>query len=957
MNSKEKVSVDSKTFFLLCFENLYKEIKKNSSFTKTGSVFSSLDLTRHAYISYTKLQDPIQVLLVSMSRKMAYLLINDQGKVDHDLLKELLLEAKKSRFYIAPGFEMMLPFMEHIIKILSFLDEDEELRKQVNLLQKPYLEKKARELIYRSLNLDSQEALDDGKTRVLALFLMLNLLRQSVGSCFATAPALIIQQEQLKQFLIDFDELVSTGKLKKVIAGDEFEVPISSSSGVGDLKRPVYIGKGGVKPWYSPSIVDALLKVGVIKDEGRFLEKVKATKEKIKPLIKKGGSFATVEQIFTFLIAEKLGLQPEEIEANPQESSNSTLLPLNVMKCLLEKRHEVNKMGGENELEKAKLLLTIAKESFKSASEIPFLKTWEFTLASFAECKADFCNWNMYHALGIDSKKAGGIGCIIFAVISRVVEKSNQALEEMQIKHQGLHTELKGVEGRLSRVSSESDLRWLKSKYYTLSSEFGMSEEKINNLHRNAKRITQLFPYLIDKYMKLFPLYFQEVYDAEMNDIQANLYDDRPAGFRLLYKHGRKQSYLWTLIYSSKEYLDALSKFFRQSELELLDDSNLEELQVVIQEIGKEIGRQIYTDEFLQSSLVRMSQAHQSSLYTDPLKNLDKLDKKPWAYTSGGSMEDLISVYYKSGEKPTQLRKKIKGADDLLEFIVETLRGLSEKELFNDKKEAYSFLMHSPTHAFVLRPDFLQNLLDSGDGVKFYLNEYKKKCKKVVHSQPFKAEYIEPLVGHLSKHLTLSRELHFSGIKISSWKGFRDHVLALIAGGNEQNKDSLSEELDGLLLQAFPLVPSILIKEVLFNYFSSCEKFPEKAVRLAIEKVLSTGFQHSYLSCSLFLQICQLVLIKLSNRFSFEENKLKQIHTYFMSQGLMYPKPLIFADTNWNHNYFSVTYNLFTESFELWRTEFNGQGGRPMHTWAKHFKGDEKSVWGIYIKPHEYRLH
>ncbi|MDN3506095.1 MAG: hypothetical protein P0S96_02585 [Simkaniaceae bacterium] len=56
-------------------------------------------------------------------------------------------------------------------------------------------------------------------------------LRQQIGSCFATAPAIIVHEEQPEQFLRDLKELLYTGKLTRVIAGVEYTVPISPTAG------------------------------------------------------------------------------------------------------------------------------------------------------------------------------------------------------------------------------------------------------------------------------------------------------------------------------------------------------------------------------------------------------------------------------------------------------------------------------------------------------------------------------------------------------------------------------------------------------------------------------------------------------------------------------------------------------------------------------------------------------
>ena len=55
----------------------------------------------------------------------------------------------------------------------------------------------------------------------------LTLLRQTTGSCFATAPAILIQQNDPMRFFKDVD-LLSMGQIgKRIMAGKEYSVPLS----------------------------------------------------------------------------------------------------------------------------------------------------------------------------------------------------------------------------------------------------------------------------------------------------------------------------------------------------------------------------------------------------------------------------------------------------------------------------------------------------------------------------------------------------------------------------------------------------------------------------------------------------------------------------------------------------------------------------------------------------------
>jgi hypothetical protein len=80
-----------------------------------------------------------------------------------------------------------------------------------------------------TLSLAPSHVITDRDLRVAAIAACLYPLRQNVGSCFATAPAILIQNEQLENMLSDLQDLLSTGRITRIIAGKEYSVPSSPS--------------------------------------------------------------------------------------------------------------------------------------------------------------------------------------------------------------------------------------------------------------------------------------------------------------------------------------------------------------------------------------------------------------------------------------------------------------------------------------------------------------------------------------------------------------------------------------------------------------------------------------------------------------------------------------------------------------------------------------------------------
>ena len=158
-----------------------------------------------------------------------------------------------------------------------------------------------------------------------------------------------------------------------------------------------------------------------------------------------------------------------------------------------------------------------------------------------------------------------------------------------------------------------------------------------------AKQWSEFFSFLLDQYSRQFPHFFQEVYDPEMQELRGTEYDDSPAGFRLLYKHGRAHVGSWTFIRDAEEWVQSLIDFFTRTEVEILTACEWESGKRALGLITTGIIHLVRTEDFLRSAFFRLAKAHNVPLKTVSIESLEKLEKKPWAYTSGGNMQTLLS--------------------------------------------------------------------------------------------------------------------------------------------------------------------------------------------------------------------------------------------------------------------------------------------------------------------------
>src|SRR5262249_38617142 len=153
---------------------------------------------------------------------------------------------------------------------------NKELARLLRSISKPHAHRRAEQIIRDTLNLKSNVPISDAHARRAALAAWLTYLRQSVGSCFATAPAILIQQTMAHQFLKDLNELVNTGRFKRTFGGIEYAVPLSLSWGAGDLKRPLMFDPDIC---YSPGLMAAWEAIGLIQEQLPLKQKIEKSKK------------------------------------------------------------------------------------------------------------------------------------------------------------------------------------------------------------------------------------------------------------------------------------------------------------------------------------------------------------------------------------------------------------------------------------------------------------------------------------------------------------------------------------------------------------------------------------------------------------------------------------------------------------------------------------------------------
>ncbi|WP_068471498.1 hypothetical protein [Candidatus Protochlamydia phocaeensis] len=923
----------------------------------------------------SQIQESCSVRNILRSRHLATLLIDEKGELNADILPALIEQLKAHLHSLGPYRQYDSKRQEHILKVLQLLATNKEAVRLLKKISRPLSNRLAEEVIKHTLQLPLNTVLTDAHAKRAVLSAWLCYLRQNVGSCFATAPAEVVHDEQPELFLQDMSDLLATGRLKRTFGGIEYSVPISASWGSGDLKKPLLIqlSTKGMAPeiWYSPGLMVAFEAAGLFEKEQGIKERTKQIKEWIEPLIihhanRSIYSIITAEDILKWVLLQVMGLSEQQIkeyENRPRGMVQSSLL--------MQMPPNGKSQGGIGE-RCANFLYQFeaAKNAFKALADNALLKTWEFTLASFSETKLEFTTWNLYASLGMGTSEPGGIGQCIQHNIQNKLDEVNRKVQDIQYEYEMVYTQVKTLESRMRHASTEKEVQWLKIEYQSRTNEFYFLEEQRDAAQGQAAALVNLYDTLYKLYLELFKDYFQEVYDADMQEVTTGPFDDSPAGFRLLYKHGRSNTSQWTRIKNQNDFIDALASFFVATEPQIASSLEGRGIEKDLADVVTAIINHVKTKEFLETAFYRMAAAHHVPLVKDPLQHLDQVEKKPWVYTSGGTMNTLVSCYYRIEDKPKEAAKWVENETELLVFLADTLKHISPNlmEPFL-KGNRSAMLMQSPTHAFLLKPmqnPFRETWTNDEFTYTFVRDHFIKPAEMFVERILLNDDMLYFLVQELLEKVPENFQPRFKEAfgSISSPLNpifFRQHLV------NTMEEDRglrfgrrpilATEEIDSLLYSRLPLFPIHELKDRLRKIFILLPGLNTERIDSILDLFERIPLSRSTrcISANQLQDICKALLCLSEFNTTVVYNYHLQISLAAQKLGFAMPTPVIFADTNWVKDEFGFVVNPGTGQLELWRLDYTGSLGYPMTSWKEWVNGSRPDLkWGIYIKPPEY---
>jgi hypothetical protein len=593
-------------------------------------------------------------------------------------------------------------------------------------------------------------------------------------------------------------------------------------------------------------------------------------------------------------------------------------------------------------------------------------------LASFAETKGSFTRWNLYASLGFDPNSPGGIGSLLHQLLQQKIDQSNHEMRRYQEEYEVAYRQIQYYQTRIRNAASEQEAKWIRAEHQSKANEFYTLEELRNKAHARAHQYANLFNGLIDLYHALFPRYFQEVYDPQMHQVTVGPFDDAPAGFRLLYKHGRDNPALWTLIFTPNEFVESLASFFIATENELVGAPIFSGIEEEAGQIVTAFVSHVRSIQFLQTSFDRMAIAHHKKPIENPLENLDKIEKKPWAYTSGGVIQTFLSCYFRRVEAPSEVSKWVESPLELLTFLVDTLKDLPDRDLerFIQSPQS-SMLMHSPTHAFLLKPGWgsMRELWQSDQFTYTWVRDTAFLPAEAVVSQILlNHEMIRILLDEIQSVVPMSYRHYFKEVFKDLTRpilsiDFRAYILETLEttrGLQWMGEAVISAEvLDTVLFSMLPMCPSNQIVErvgTLIRQLSVYRAGMEENLIKILEERSPSHYRASYIGSKRLIEIALGVLQLLLKQCSSNVDLAKELVTIAREQKWLLPEPVIFADSNWARDHFAFAVNPGTGKLGFWRVDPLGLTGTPMLGWKIWLNGTRQSPqWGVFPKVFEYQ--
>lgn len=953
-----------------------------------SKLWRSLAADTSAFVEQTSFQDPLACRNIALARALADGLVDDRGRVDSQVAAEMEQFLGEKCFVLASGLELESLRRAHSLRVLRAL-QSQEIARQVQGVSLA-LNNRAGQILIRhtlpELIGDSRGGIEDRLVRVAVLSAWLTHLRQGVGSCFATAPAIAIQGHHPARFLADMQQLLSTGSLTRSVQGEEVSVPLLEFWGRGDLWRLSSLAKS---PEKSPGLARAFAAAGLAPN----MPDQTASENELRRLIAGaidaevgilGASRKKLQmapaQILRRALLQHFQLTQAELERWEQSGARGNPL---LMNSIGPQSAPVGTGARGLLCQKLLELESAGQVAFKSTADNALLRSWEYALASFSESKAHFQQWNLATSLGMQGE-SGGVQQKLVELINQQIDRANLEIAECRQKIDQMQPQVIYTQGKLQNASSDQELQWLKAEYYQVKGELDSWELRARDQRRKGEKLAILSQWFLEKCVEGLRTQFQEVYDPDLSarDLESSSRDgqiaagasyttgDAPAGFRLVAKEGRSLAASWTRVQSGEHFIEVLCHFFTSIEDQLITWPEVAELQREFSAIITYLIQHIRSDFFLKEALARLQQR------SEHLRDLN-FPATPWAYISGGSLGELLQQYCSLPAPPPSQQRWFDDVRDFWVYLIDAVQQLPadvhERLLANPD---WPLLMSSPDHAFCLKPGlypFCESWRQPGYPYSWIRDHYQEPASKFYadiwlspDEQRFlMREWLGQVVGR-SEPSPAWANLDRS---VRTAPQLREHLEEQLA--SHAFRQDLLESFDSHLFQSLPLCDSRLAGERLAALFQiladQTPRLAERALRAQsrAHQELAGEFSEepnrlSIPAVEIWRRILRCWCGPEDDPFSSSDD-LTLLSRAGESIGLFPPQPVEFADSNWARQSFAFAINPGTLLLEIWCVERWNLHGQSMGSWRPWLDGSQPNrTWAIFAmtaRPDFFQAH
>lgn len=923
---------------------LNRKLAKKIKHSELETLFSEDFHVISESIDYGGVSDSFSWRNGYFSRQLATLLIDVEGKFIETQLAQAVELSNKSCFSLFyPRLDDAI-FRTHIDRMLEVFYRDPQLVKTFYGIRVPHANPIATKMIKQALFLEESAPVTIANARVAVLSALFCKLRQNIGSCFATAFAIRIQEQDPMQFLEDLTALFHYGSLKRVVEGKEYIAPMNANYGLGELKKPLFFTTATNEVLHrlaqSYPLIFSLRKGGILKMyEGKEQLLQLLSKSRIFEALQK--EVLTVERIFELLILSYYQLDQKEIIKEREKQKSIQAL--------------YSGLSEKKEIQKFEKSLQITKSAFVNLTDHALLKSWEFTLASFSEAQSQMAQWNLTTSLGLSPESASGIGQLLQKKIQERLQEMNVELEDLQHQINYAALQLESLQRRANEAKSESDVLHFQANYRMQTGELnrllGLREE----LHAKGTQLASYFPKILQFIQEQYKECFQEIYDPEMQEVSVGILDDMPAGFRLCFKHGRSQPGSWTIMKNLDEFIRMISEFFAYLDFASQQEPEFEQIKDELPALWRTVTHVIKDRAFQQDSFNRLAEAFHEPAPKDPLNFPERVKRKPWAYISGGQIEGLYCCYYRKQLPLNEAAVLINSPSELLSFYINTM-----KNAIPSINRQNSYLAYSPTHAFLLYPSYFLEAWQSKDStdlwVQSWANNGFKKLSEIELGVEEKEKISSLLLANFppSYHELLKKKFAEIFLVVRPYEYHKEllHILSYEKWVNIESIASISDRIQSLFYEHLPFFMSNALMEKVEKVLSELSIFPKQIIDYAMH-VAKQGHErignYQLLTAKDLLIFIQTILLGALKTNYLEFDATSMILRAMAKFGYTLFHSILVANTNWTKEYFGFLVNPGTGQIDFWRMDLYGRKGLPLSVWEPFLYGKSNKKWGIIL--------